>query len=157
MPEYVVVINKDGLDTVIEVPKKPTYKTTFSEKTALKIAVVIYAFRHNRVYDPRESTIMSSGLLDIAKRIEKGLTIAGAQYAHASFAADMRTRYHSSSDYIRLRVKMSEKDMKAARAQDPYSAASEVMIHATSILHGTKEGFGKWMRRMEMEKELKEM
>lgn len=164
MPEYVVVIDKGGLDTVAEWPKKTKIKITLMKHTALKMAGIIHVFDRGSVSyveqiisNPKSNILISSHVMSIMKRLEAGATAEGWRTAQAIKAMKTRAITHSQGDYLMLRVKMTENEMKAARTKDSHDGALEVISNATHILHGKKEDLARWMKRMEMEKELKEM
>lgn len=150
MPEYVVVIDKGGLDTVSKTTKHPTYKTKFSEKSALKIALILRALESGFVSDYKNPGHL---ILQDAKRIKKGLTKEG--YSHRQEVEMMKVRavQHSQNDYLMLRVSMSEKEMKDARSGNPFDGGLSAIFSATHILHGDKDKLHKWISRMQFEKE----
>lgn len=146
MPEYVVVIDKGGLDTAAE---RPSYEISKNAITSIKIEIIIDAFETGEVVSdynyPGESIL---GRAD--KRAEAMTSVTS--FSHNIQMMRLRAASHSQ-DYIMLTVDMSEKEMKDARGANPFDGAIDVILSATHIMHGNKDKLHKWITRMEFEKE----
>ena len=152
MPEYMVVIDKGGLDTVTEIPAGAAYKSKPTDMIARKAGLVIGSFEREEIEDPKNP---SATAMRAHERIVKGVTKAGMNLGQALSMMNMRAMTHSGGDYLQLKVKMPASEMKRIRSMDSHDGALEAMMRATTVMHGRKDDFPKWMKRMELEKEMK--
>lgn len=150
MPEYIAIITRQGLDAVAKVPKAGTEtKISAGSWARDKIAAVFQSFEGLSVPEVKHGTVR---LLEpeFAQRAAKSIyTDEALKAAHETTGLQIRARY-LGSDYIMLRTKMSEAEMKKARG-NPYQGAIDVIMNATRLLYGNKNELGKWIKRMEVE------
>lgn len=145
----IALITREGIDAVADIPKTPQYKVKFSQPMALKIARIIYIFRHNKMLQPSETNYEIN---DIAARIEKGFTEEGSQFAHAFAMIQTRARIQAGgTGYLILQTKLSQKKLRSIR--NPFDAAIAAIENATKLYHGKPEDLYKWIKRLKFEKE----
>lgn len=154
MPEYIAVIDRGGLDTATEWPGEKGTAKQLPNKTALKGALIINSFETGKAAEKEDINNPPRTAKRIQARLVSGITAVGDKTAQALRMMQLRAGIHSSNDYIMIRAKMPESEFIKTRKKDPYSGALDIMMKATTILHGNKEDFNKWMRRMQSEREL---
>jgi len=144
----IALITRDGLDGVIDVPKKQKVRQ-LSESSAYKAARLIYIFKTGKYVN---ANTINSTIKQIAERLKLGITEEGARFAHAFEMLGIRARFQAGGDYLLIKTSLSSKKLRSIH--NPYEAAIEAITSANMIYHGNKNEIFKWLKRMEFEKEI---